>query len=586
MFLIKNENQIADLATIIKDIEGSDKDVCLKSKEGEDFLVNRVLLFIIWPNLGALLDGNDLVMMVPLEMRLLRIVMEIKLRGFVNISNQEDVDKITEAFNVFGDNVGAEQFIMDYTESIVNENIEYLFENFEDEANVVVNDQAAEIVTEPFQNKDDSETMDKDSINTESEELNVDVTIKVEDGEQNKPDYSFLRSQDQIKRQKKAVLRAKDKCGDCKFYSRRGAIRQHILEAHKGKVPLNNDTNIVTVPLQDNDYDAPMDNVGAKTESEELKVDAFIKVEDGQDQVKRKKQAACSFLVPFAAALKAREKCGECKYYSRRGAIRQHYLEAHTEKAPLNNDNDEIKSDTAQPNIEKDKLEIKKSKIKTEGSVNMTCCNICKMFIPRGSMTSHVKDIHPERDLIHCNICEFECLFKSTLAAHMESTHKKKTKCDFCDRKVKKMAIHLDKFHSEEPNKHKCKYCDFTSFDESRVFKHIRKQHENKGGKCKKCNKTFRNITNHQRKHKVNKFECIPCNKSFSVKRDLCRHILYIHENKRNSCKFCGKTSVTNLRKHVRFNHPDMASSVEDDERLDRDRIWIQLGEAWQYWGV
>ena len=87
------------------------------------------------------------------------------------------------------------------------------------------------------------------------------------------------------------------------------------------------------------------------------------------------------------------------------------------------------------------------------------------------------------------------------------------------------------------------------------------------------------------KRHEINKFECIPCTKNFSVKPDLCRHILYEHEKKRSSCDTCGKTSVTNLKRHMQFNHPEFANSVEDDEVLHRDRIWSELGDAWQYRG-
>ena len=87
------------------------------------------------------------------------------------------------------------------------------------------------------------------------------------------------------------------------------------------------------------------------------------------------------------------------------------------------------------------------------------------------------------------------------------------------------------------------------------------------------------------KKHKTNKFECIPCSKMFSLKRDLCRHILYNHEKKRSYCETYGDKSVTNLKQHTKRRHPEVDIEVVDDERIHRDRIWTELGDAWQYMG-
>ena len=73
--------------------------------------------------------------------------------------------------------------------------------------------------------------------------------------------------------------------------------------------------------------------------------------------------------------------------------------------------------------------------------------------------------------------------------------------------------------------------------------------------------------------------------KNFSVKRDLCRHILYEHEKKRTACNICSKASVTNLKRHMEFNHPEIENFEEDDERVNRDRIAAELGDSWIFRG-
>ena len=168
---------------------------------------------------------------------------------------------------------------------------------------------------------------------------------------------------------------------------------------------------------------------------------------------------------------------------------------------------------------------------------------------------------------------------------HIHKRHSEPGTCSFCQKKVKLMEQHQEKHHPEKLETYSCTKCTFTSYNKYKLAIHTGRKHESKHGKCEKCNKIFRDIAKHTQKHEINKFECIPCNKRFSVKRDLCRHILYEHEKKRSACDVCGKTSVTNLKSHMKFSHPEMADSVEDDERVNRDRIAASLGEAWQFWG-
>ena len=114
MFLIDNTEHINLLIEVIKDLENVEQNVCLKTKDGEKFYVNQVLLSIVFPYLGNILDGDgseSVVFVVPLEMRMLRMVLDIKLRGFVNINDQEDIWRIIQAFDILGEKIGADQIV-------------------------------------------------------------------------------------------------------------------------------------------------------------------------------------------------------------------------------------------------------------------------------------------------------------------------------------------------------------------------------------------------------------------------------------------------------------------------------------------
>ena len=93
------------------------------------------------------------------------------------------------------------------------------------------------------------------------------------------------------------------------------------------------------------------------------------------------------------AALKVKDKCSGCKYYSRRGAIRAHILEAHTE-------------------ID---MGIRKETVETEISNMSYLQTVCtkKRFI------NHFRETHPEREIFKCKTCGYECIFKSRLMEHV-----------------------------------------------------------------------------------------------------------------------------------------------------------------------
>ena len=444
MFLINNTEHMDVLIEVVKDLENAEGNACLKTEDGEEILINQVLLSIVFPSLGATLDRDVLgtkspVFVLPLAARILKMVLDIKLRGFVSISDEEDVDRIIEASDILGVKIEADTFTKHIPDSLIGIKVE---------------------VEDP-----------------------VDVKVEVEIPKCNENNPSSQKSLKRTRKQKKAGKLTKDRCDKCKFYSKRGALKAHILESHTESGPNN--------------------SVETKTEA---KIAAVISEKvNGAPKGKR--------------ALMGRK------------------------------------------------------------------CQYCKMDLPRKSLTQHVKQFHPDRDIFKCETCGYECIIKSILIKHIKDVHQEITKCRFCQKEIKFIENHLEKFHPEQLEMHSCTLCPFTAFDEQRLAIHIQKQHESKRGKCGKCNKRFRDIAIHTRKHEINKFECMPCSKSFSVKRDLCRHILYEHEKKRASCNICGKTSVTNLKSHMKFKHPEMANSVEDDERINRDRIAAQLGEAWQYRG-
>jgi len=430
MFYIKNTAHKDVVQKIIEELQQSEATVCLKSEDGEKMFINKVLLSIWFPSLGSLITEENILDMtcisIPLEMRIIKMVLDIKVTGVINISDEGDVDKINEACSTLGEEIDADKLL-----------------------------------------------------NTISDDTKIDIKTEVES------------------------------------------------------------------------HDSTLDNPGK---------DLIERQPKRQREVGLKK-----------------ERCNKCRIFSKRGSLKAHILECHTDSSLVTNDNNTTENDV--------KTEIVEA-VKKERVITGRRCAYCKADLPRRSLIEHMKNVHPEREIFECELCGYECVIKSILVKHVHDSHTRdKTTCQYCDKEFKSIEVHIEKFHPEHLNKFSCVQCPFITFDDRRLKKHTRKQHESKRGYCGKCKKRVYDIEKHEKRHEFNKFECIPCNKNFSVRRDLCRHILYEHEKKRAACTVCGKTNVTNLKSHMKWKHPEEANSVEDDEREQRDRIAALLGEAWQYTG-
>ena len=148
------------------------------------------------------------------------MIFHIKLRGFVNISHQEEVDRIIEAFHILGEKIGADQLVTDngisFSENLVD-------------TKVKVEDPMIVTVEDPWNvNIEDNINIDMEG----SVEDCGDVDYKKEESDSVAKNVINKKLDKQIKTKKKAALKVRDKCSGCKYYSRRGAIRAHILEAH------------------------------------------------------------------------------------------------------------------------------------------------------------------------------------------------------------------------------------------------------------------------------------------------------------------------------------------------------------------
>ena len=408
MFFIKDTEHVEKVNKLIGELFDSEGDVRLITTDGKELLIGKILFKMFCPLFGDILythsNGSDIpVFSLPLTMRTLQLLLDLKLRGFATTTDEEELERVKEAINTLGLVIKADQLGIEGA--------------------------------------------------TESN----DATIEMKEEQ---PDDGKDKMQPEVKAKgRRSTMNSDKRCDKCAFYSKRGALKAHILESHSG----------------------------------EAQIEKFV-VKD------------------------------EC--------------EIADEELGVN------------PKIEQ-------KMCMTKDEVKGTKCRHCKEILKRGTLKKHVKEFHPEHEIFRCDECGYESLKEGELKRHAILIHRDSTKCSYCHKDVKFIEDHLEKFHTEQLEKYSCEKCPYIAYSEAKLDTHIYRKHSSKRGVCGQCNKRVNNLSSHLKKHKTNKFECVPCTKNFSVKRDLCRHILYEHEKRRTSCDICGKVSVTNLKNHMKFNHPD-----------------------------
>jgi len=194
-----------------------------------------------------------------------------------------------------------------------------------------------------------------------------------------------------------------------------------------------------------------------------------------------------------------------------------------------------------------------------------------------------------------CNACDKTFKTKDQLNAHTRYAHKngpneprESEMCPHCGKKYKFLPFHIYKSHSDRS--FKCSACDYTSPLQCYVKAHFNNVHVGKTVACDQCGKVVKNVEEHKSRgcpmrKNITKYSCDKCDKTFSLKNGLNRHIknlhmnikdrvcphcnyrtsegfnlrihiMRVHEGKhfKTTCQFCGKT-VNSLNWHIKTYH-------------------------------
>ena len=228
---------------------------------------------------------------------------------------------------------------------------------------------------------------------------------------------------------------------------------------------------------------------------------------------------------------------------------------------------------------------------------NIPCLHCERIFNSKESLKYHIKSVH-EGFKAPCDICgkQFTITY---LKSHQEKCGKPKRKakftCEFCRRK----------YNDEETLQNHLKTCSvltcelcLAKFPEEKYPKHrtickLIEVIQEDSFQCKACNKNFSrkdNITRHiESVHlKLRNHLCSDCGKEFSEKAALVRHVSMQHGNVRYPCHLCDKSYglEKDLKSHIKVMHENLSytcticnKAFSQKSNLDKHILEIHEGK-------
>ena len=174
-----------------------------------------------------------------------------------------------------------------------------------------------------------------------------------------------------------------------------------------------------------------------------------------------------------------------------------------------------------------------------------------------------------QRANFSCYICQTNIISVQASSQHMRDVHEKlQTNCILCPKQFQDLSaltIHLWRHFQKLPNTQKwlenqfwkCKICNQDLQGLKQFWDHHEQIHENGQILCPGCEKQDfpdrQSCKNHVKRHHGIKLPCEFCGKFFNEGTKMKRHVIEVHEGRKNHvCKECGKSfaRLEKLKQH------------------------------------